>query len=154
MRARLPTPTARTGRVLRVLTLLALLAAAVLAVALLVPDGERGRETPRIPPGELGVAEAIGRAPEGPVVIRGYTFSGPGGRELRLCDSREGGDPPRCIGPFVSLYGIDEGSFDLRSAGTPDGPVLSSPEPVSVTGTLSGTAFEAQFVLGSDGGEG
>ena len=151
MRFRVPTPSARVGRVLRAFTLLSLAAIAILAVRLAFPGDDASPDAPRLGDDDLGVADAIGRAPVNPVIIRGYVFEGPGFRELRLCDRREGGDPPRCIGPFVSLYGINSGGFDLRSATSDEGRVLYSDDDVALLGTLSGTAFEVQNVVGGEG---
>lgn len=146
MSRQLPTPSARSGRVLRLLTLLTFLAAGLLAVRFLLPNDERGREEPRTEQGEFTVGDAIALAPE-TAVVRGYVFSGPGHRELRLCHAREGGTPPRCLGPFLSLYGINEGAFALRAGDTEEGRVLFSPEPVAVSGGLSGTALDVRLVL-------
>ncbi|HLG00617.1 MAG TPA: hypothetical protein VI916_09105, partial [Acidimicrobiia bacterium] len=149
-RRRLPTPSPQAGRVLRTLTLLTFVAAAFLAIRLFVPSDDVGRQEPTYEDGELSVADAISIARGDPLAVRGYVFAGPGARELRLCNSREGSDPPRCIGPFLSLYGVDAGAFGMREdTDDAEGPLRFSPEEVLVTGPVNGTAMTVQVVLGT-----
>ena len=136
----------RTARILRVLTFAAFAAVVALAVIKLRPEpgGDKAVELQR---GELGVAEAISRAPLDPVQVRGFVFAGPGGLRLRLCEALRRGDPPSCIGPFLELDGVDEGSFGLESGGEGDERVRFLDESVALAGTVRGAEIQVTSIL-------
>ena len=135
----------RTGRVLRALTIGVFVIAGVLFVRLVMPAEQAKEAEPR--QGELDVADAISVAGQRPLAVRGYVFKGPGGLGLRLCDGKQPGSPPRCLGPFVDLYRIDEGSFSLESGKTDAGPVQWVKDPLTIRGTIVGTAMTVSEVL-------
>ena len=137
--------TNRTGRLLRAVTILVFVAAGVLFFRLVVPRDEFVEVKPR--QGELDVADAINVAGSRPLAVRGYVFKGPGGLGLRLCDGKQHGDPPRCLGPFVDLYRVDEGSFGMKSKRTDEGEIKWVPDPLTIRGTIVGTAMTVSEVL-------
>lgn len=111
-----------------------------------VDDGGSGFDAPEVSGAELRVRDAVGRLK--PVTVKGWLFSDvPNG--FRLCDQREGSDPPRCIGPFLSLStGFDGNRFNLKTGTDEDGfDVVWADEPVVVTGTLNGLYLEVDQVL-------
>lgn len=138
-------------RWLRGLTIAVFVAAAVLAarMAFLALDGSDD-DSRRLPTTEeaYSVIDALGLGGAEPVAVRGWVFSGPV-RELRLCYGRDdSGEVPRCEGAFISLTGqVNEGSFDLRSVDTAEGPVMYGPRPVVVRGVVVGAELVADLVL-------
>jgi len=94
--------------------------------------------------GEVSVADAVS-AQRSPVSVRGWVFNDPalGAGGLRLCNGFRPGSPPSCVGPFVDLYGVDPGSFALRSRSG----VRWGEDPIAVYGALDGTALTVQSVL-------
>ena len=127
------------------LTILVFVAAGVLFVRLFNPPPQAKEAEPR--EGELDVADAISVAGTKPLAVRGYVFKGPGGLGLRLCDGRQPGSPPRCLGPFVDLYRVDEGSFGLKTGKTDAGTVQWVDDPLTIRGTIVGTARTVSEVL-------
>lgn len=108
-------------------------------------DGNN-RNRPELQSGEISVREAVGRLK--PVTIRGYLFNDvPNG--FRLCDARDPGDPPKCIGPFVTLGGgFDGNRFNLKTGKDKDGfTVVWAKETVVVSGTLDGLFMKVDQVL-------
>lgn len=144
---------ALVANVLRVATVAVFLVCGLLLFDLLVDRGPEKRpfELPEFQPGELSVGAAISLETADPLTLRGFVFLGPGARELRLCMSRTRDHPPRCLGPFVSLEGVDPGSFELHSGDTDDGQVLYSPDDVLLNGSLIGTIMQVSVVLGTEG---
>ena len=137
--------TRRTGQVVRALTIAVFVVAGVLFVRLVMPSDRDKQAEPR--QGELDVADAISVAGQRPLAVRVYVFKGPGGLGLRLCDGKQAGSPPRCLGPFLDLYRIDEGSFALRSGTTDAGEVQWVDDPLTIRGTIIGTAMTVSEVL-------
>jgi hypothetical protein len=138
-------PSTLPWQVLRVLTIGGFVAVAVLAVrALDRPEATRVAEARS---GELPVAEALAASGEGRLAVRGYVHEG-GGFPLRLCSGLQGGDPPRCVGPFLELLQVDAARFGLER-GTDDRGrrVLWSPRPVTLLGTIEGTRMTVAQVL-------
>lgn len=108
--------------------------------------GGSGFDAPEVSGAELRVRDAVGRLK--PVTVKGWLFNDvPNG--FRLCDQREGRDPPRCIGPFLSLStSFDGNRFNLKTGTDKDGfDVVWADEPVVVTGTLDGLYLEVDQVL-------
>ena len=134
----------RAGKVLRLLTIAVFAAVAVLAFRVLTPEDAATDAEPRS--GELDVQHAI-NGPYAPVTVRGYVFLGPGGMGLRLCQARRNSSPPACIGPFVDLDGVNEGSFAFESGKTDDGEVRWVEDPIALRGTLEGTRMRVTEVL-------
>lgn len=139
----------RVAQALRLATVAAFIVSGVLFYRL-VDRGGGGYEQPEVEEGQVSVADVIAFSRGQPLVVRGFVFEGPGSRELRLCDARQGGGPPRCIGPFVSLHGVDVGNFETRTGATEEGPVRYSPEAVTIRGVVIGTIMEVAVVLGDD----
>ncbi len=133
------------AKVVRVLTVLVFLAAAVLAFRVFNPEAPQSIEEPGA--GELNVANAINGFEDRPVTIRGHVFDGPGGMGLRLCHGRQNTSPPKCLGPFVDLDGVNEGSFSFKTAKTKDGEVKFGKDPIALRGTIVGTRFNVSEIL-------
>jgi hypothetical protein len=130
---------------MQVATIAAFVASGFLLYRLVARDDPY--EQARADAGALPVRDAIGVSRGETMAVRGFVFDGPGARELRLCDGRKTGHPPRCLGPFVSLHNADAGQLILRRGVDPDeGPVLYSDEPVTLVGTLLGTILTVQVV--------
>lgn len=127
----------RTANLVRVATVVMFAVAAVLAYRILNPGDPTS--TPKASGAELQVDRAIAVAGREPLTVRGYVFDGPGGFGLRLCNGRENTSPPRCLGPFLDLDGVNEGSFALRSGETKDGEVRWTEDPLALRGTILGT---------------
>lgn len=125
------------ANILRVATLVMFAIAAVLAFRILNPGDPTSTPTPS--GAEVQVDRAIAVAGREPLTVRGYVFDGPGGFGLRLCNGRENTSPPRCLGPFLDLDGVNEGSFTLRSGETKDGRVRWTEESLALRGTILGT---------------
>lgn len=132
------------ARGLRVLTAVVFVVVAVVAVRTFSPKEERSIAEPR--GGELQVRDAI-NGPPGVVVVRGHVFSGPGGLGLRLCHGRESTSPPACLGPYVDLDGVNEGSFSFESGQAPGGRVRWVEDPLALRGTIEGTRMRVTEVL-------
>lgn len=131
-------------RALRLATIAVFVAVAVVAWVQFKPDHPRRFKLNK---GELTVAKAIDTAGADPVAVRGFLFND-ADFGLRLCNGFVSSKPPSCIGPFVDLYGVDEGSFSLKSGRDKAGrKVLWVDEPVAVYGTVVGTAMRVQSVL-------
>lgn len=137
--------TARNSRILRALTILVFVIAGVLFIRLVLPPEGDVEAKPQ--PGEFDVADAIAVAGQRPLAVRGYVFKGPGGLGLRLCDGKQAGSPPLCRGPFLDLYQVNEGFFGMKSGKTDDGEVKWVPEPLTIRGTIVGTAMTVSEVL-------
>lgn len=136
----------RTANFLRVATIAVFLAFLVLLYMRVFHPGER--ETIVEPErGELNVADAINRASMDPVVVRGHVFIGPGGLGLRICNGRQNTDPPLCLGPFLDLDGVNEGSFSFETGKADEGIVKWVPEPIALRGTVDGTRMAVSEVL-------
>jgi hypothetical protein len=135
----------RTGQLLRALTVLVFVVAGVLFVRLVMPGDAISEVEPR--QGELDVADAIAVAGQRPEAVRGYVFKGPGGLGLRLCDGKRNGSPPLCVGPFLELYQVDEGAFGMKTGKTKDGEVRWVNDPLTIRGTIVGTAMTVSEVL-------
>ena len=70
------------------------------------------------------------------------------GLGLRLCDHRRTGSPPSCIGPFLDLAAVDEGSFALKARRDGQGHLVEwQVQPVTLVGVVSGTLLTVQQVL-------
>jgi hypothetical protein len=96
-------------------------------------------------PGEIDVLQAVTLNPSGPVSVRGYVMSGPYG--LRLCRGLKGSSPPDCLGPWLELDGVNEGSFSLKSGRRGSTTVSWGPQPVSLLGRVSGAHMAVDHVL-------
>jgi hypothetical protein len=129
----------------RVATFVVFAAVAVLAYRTFNPPPAESVPTPRA--GEVPVDQAISIATDRPLVVRGTVFDGPGGLGLRLCRGKRNTSPPRCIGPFLDLHGVDEGSFPLESASSEDGEVRWMDEPVALRGSILGTRMDVSEIL-------
>jgi hypothetical protein len=122
-------------------------AVVIVGMHTLRPSGPSDRGV-RVRRGEVTVAQAINVAGDRPLTARGWVFND-ADFGLRLCDGYRPGHPPSCVGPFVDLYNVDRGSFSLKSGRDAGGrPVVWGDRPVAVYGTLVGTAFTVQSVLG------
>lgn len=135
----------RTANVIRALTLILAVVAVALLVRMLRPGDPTTTPDPRA--GETAVDQAIAIAGREPLIVRGYVFDGPGGLGLRLCNGRQNGSPPRCLGPFIDLDGVNQGSFALEEGETDDGPVRWTEEPLALRGVLLGTRMRVTEVL-------
>lgn len=133
-------------QLLRVATILVFVAIAVVAVIRFFPDTSR-TERPEETTGELSVEEAIAVAGQEPITVRGFVFKGPESLPLRLCTGIERLDEPECLGPFVTLEGVNEASFDLRMAGKGDEARQYQRTSISILGVLNGTALQVQQIL-------
>lgn len=131
---------ARSANALRVLTFLTFGAAALLGIRT-CSQTEPSRESVKPASGEVSVRDAVGRIKH--VTIRGYLFNDLATRGYQLCDQRDPGKPPRCVGPAISLGpGFDANRFNLRSAKTTTGvTIVWADEPIVVSGTLDGGLF-------------
>lgn len=140
-------PTA--ARLLRAVTIAVFVAVLVAAGALAYRTFTPGEpESVPAPAGdELNVADAINRSDTGAVVVRGHVFDGPGGLGLRLCHGRQNTSPPLCLGPFLDLDGVNEGSFSFEEGETDDGEVRWVEEPLALRGTIEGTRMNVTVVL-------
>lgn len=138
-----------TARVLRVLTIAVfvgvLVAAGNLAYRAFAPGEPESVATPA--GGELNVADAIDGPETGVLVVRGHVFDGPGGLGLRLCHGRQNTSPPLCLGPFLDLDGVNEGSFSFEEETTDEGEVRWVEEPLALRGTIEGTRMNVTEVL-------
>ncbi len=137
--------TRRTANLLRIGTIAGAVIAAWLLYRLFTPDAPTQTPEPRA--GETSVAIAINVAATEPLAVRGYVFQGPGGLGLRLCQGRQRGDPPNCLGPFLDLDGVNETSFSLRPGRIDGNPMQWSEEPVTLVGPVVGTRMTVQQVL-------
>jgi hypothetical protein len=133
------------ARLLRALTVIVFVVAGVLAY-----QAFRGEDTkPEV--AELGASErtvpqAMATPGTAPLTVRGYVFDG-GGTGLRLCSGRIRHDPPRCQGPFLDLYGVDRGMFDLEQGRDLGRTVYWSSEPIALYGTLIGTRMDVTQIF-------
>jgi hypothetical protein len=136
----------RVANLLRIATILVFFAVLALAANRLSRPGDPYTvvEPQR---GEFNVANSINRASSDPIVVRGHVFIGPGGLGLRICHGRQNTDPPLCLGPFLDLDGVNEGSFSFESAKADAGTVRWVPEPLALRGTVVGTRMEVSQVL-------
>lgn len=131
---------ARSANVLRVLTFVTFAAAALLGIRA-CSQAEPSRQSVTPGSGELSVRDAVGRVKH--VTIRGYLFNDLATRGYQLCDQRDPGKPPRCVGPAISLdSGFDANRFNLRSAKTKTGiTIVWADDPIAVSGRLDGGLF-------------
>ncbi len=130
---------------LRALTVVVFLAVAFFAFRLFTPEAPQTIDEPKA--GEIDVAKAINGFEDRPVTIRGHVFVGPGGLGLRLCQGRQNTSPPRCLGPFVDLDGVNEGSFSFDTAKTKDGEIKYGEGAIGLRGTVNGTRFSVSEIL-------
>lgn len=138
----------RGAQVLRIVTVAVFAAVAVLAVRLVLRAGDAEPTTVAEPrQGELAVDLAIARAPTQPVIVRGYVFDGPGGLGLRLCNGRQNLSPPLCLGPYLDLDGVNEGSFSLETGQAEAGRVRWVDGPLSLRGSIVGTRMTVAQIL-------
>jgi hypothetical protein len=125
---------------LRGLTIAVFVVAALLALRLGLDDGKPTPETVEKPPGGYTVRDIITYQPTGTVAVRGYFFDG-GGTGARLCDRRRPSKPPFCLGPFLDLTGVDESRLPLKHGKSLNQPLRWVEEPVTLYGTVLGTAM-------------
>lgn len=131
---------------LRIATLVVFVAAAAVAVVRFFPETSR-TERPEERAGELTVDQAIAVAGTEAVTVRGYVFLGPGSLPLRLCTGVESLDLPECLGPYVTLEGVNEASFDLRPVGRGPERRRYQRQPIALRGVLLGTELRVEQVL-------
>ncbi len=131
-------------RVLQLATLAAFGVVVVMAVRLFTRDDPV--KTPEPQPGSVTVLDAIAVGQEQEIAVSGYLFEG-AGWPMRLCNARESGDPPRCIGPFLYVEQLDPGRFNAKAGRTEDGEQRWVPEPVTLLGRLKGTELTVREVL-------
>jgi hypothetical protein len=138
--------TTARANVLRVLTAVVFVAVAILAVRAFTPA--EPTTIPKLRAGETAVDQAISIAGTRPLIVRGHVFDGPGGLGLRLCNGRKNTATPGCLGPFLDLDGVNEGSFRLESGTTPEHlRVRWSPGDVALRGTIVGTRMRVTEIL-------
>lgn len=127
----------RSANVLRALTFITFGAAAVLGVYT-CSRTESPRQGAEPGPGELTVRESVGRLK--PVTIKGFLFNDVATKGFQLCDQRDPGRPPRCVGPAISLgRGFDAHRFNLHSAKDDNGvTIMWADDPIVVSGTFDG----------------
>jgi hypothetical protein len=101
----------------------------------------RGPEQPKLRSSERSVPQAMATTGTALITVRGYVFDG-GGTGLRLCTGRVRHDPPRCLGPFLDLYGVDRGSFDMKSGRDLSRTVYWSADTVGLYGTVLGSRMD------------
>ena len=139
--------TRRTAQLARLLTFAGLAALVAVAALKFFAPGAHD-QLPTLRAGELRVSRAIDVAGPEAVTVRGDVFVGPGGLGLRLCDHRRTGSPPACVGPFLDLAGVNEGSFALRSGRDKRGRTVKwQPESVTLLGSVNGTLMTVEQVL-------
>lgn len=137
------TPT--VAKVVRVLTILVFIGVVALAVRAFNPEEPNSVTAPG--KFEIDVAHAINGFEDRSVTVRGDVFVGPGGLGLRLCQGRQNTSPPTCLGPFLDLDGVNEGSFALEKGTTKAGPVRFTEESLALRGTVTGTRLAVSEVL-------
>ena len=137
--------TDRVAQALRALTIVVFVAVAVVGWRTCNPQEAQTIPEPRA--GELPVDQAINVAVDKPLLVRGYVFDGPGGLGLRLCNGRRNTSPPLCLGPFVDLDRVNEGSFSLESGETDDGTVQWMDDPITLRGPILGTRMTVTEIL-------
>ncbi|HUP87546.1 MAG TPA: hypothetical protein VM143_17975 [Acidimicrobiales bacterium] len=137
--------TPRIANALRLLTIGVFVAVALVAYRTFNPPAPSSVVAPQR--GERNVADAINAADPGPIVVRGHVFLGPGGMGLRICQGRVNSSPPRCLGPFLDLDRVNEGSFALRSGKAKEGVVKWVEEPIAMRGTTVGTRMTVLELL-------
>lgn len=97
-------------------------------------------------PGELTVRAALAASARRPVAVRGYVFL----RERfppELCSGRLPGKPARCIGPTITLYGLDLSRLVLTS-GTDHGVrVQWTDRAVALYGDLNTATLQVHEIL-------
>jgi hypothetical protein len=127
----------RSANILRALTFVTFGAAAVLGVYN-CSQTTPARQTVETGPGELTVRDSVGRLK--PVTIKGYLFNDVATKGFQLCDRRDPGRPPRCVGPAIALgAGFDGHRFNLHSAKDKAGVTITwADDPIVVKGTLDG----------------
>lgn len=137
-------------QVLRAVTIAGFVAVVVLGVRAFDggdagDDGQARLARPRS--GELTVDAALLAPGDRALAVRGFVHEG-GGFPLRLCSGLVGDDPPRCVGPFLEVAGIDARSFNLETGRDAGGrPVAWSDDPVALLGTVAGPRLVATQVL-------
>ena len=134
------------AHLLRAATVAVFLAVVVIAVVRFFPQTSR-TQRPDDTADALSVERAIHVAGTRPITVRGFVFLGPGGFPLRLCAGVERLALPECLGPYITLRGVNEGSFDLRTAGEGDDARQFQEQPVTLLGVLNGTDMQVQQVL-------
>lgn len=97
---------------------------------------------------ELAVAEAIGRQPTKPVIVRGYVFANDG-FPVRVCNGIKRTSPPSCVGPFLELRNLDPSRVPVRQQrdDTSGRDVIWSPEPVALLGDVAKDRFLVRELL-------
>lgn len=134
------------AHLMRLATLAVFVGVAVVAVIRFFPDTSR-TERPEEASGELSVEMAIAVAGTDPVTVRGFVFLGPGSFPLRLCTGIERLELPECLGPYITLEGVNEGSFQLREVGDGDDARRYQKQSISLLGVITGTEMLVQQVL-------
>lgn len=127
----------RSANTLRALTFVTFGAAAVLGIYN-CSSSTSPRQAAEPGPGELTVREAVGRLK--PVTVKGFLFNDVATKGFQLCDQRDPGRPPRCVGPAISLgSGFDGNRFNLQTAKDDAGvTIVWADDPIVVSGTLDG----------------
>ena len=133
-------------QITRAATVVVFVVVVVVAVVRFFPDTSR-TQRPEAATGELTVDRAIAVAGVEPVTVRGFVFLGPGPMPLRLCTGVEKLEVPECLGPYITLEGVNEASFDLRPVKKDANPHRYQRESVALLGVLTGTEMRVQQVL-------
>jgi hypothetical protein len=134
------------ARALRVLTVVVFGLVAVLAFRAVRDRQTRPPERAQTSSTERTVPQAMATLGTAPLTVRGFVFDG-GGTGLRMCAGRIRHSPPRCLGPFLDLYGTDRGFFDMARGTDLGRTVWWSKEAVALYGTVVGTRMDVAQIF-------
>lgn len=123
--------------------LTAVVLAATAAVAVLSLRGEDPVQRVESDEEALAVDDALLQPPAEATVVRGYAFVDADGA-LRLCTGIDRTAAPVCVGPFLTVDGVDPNRLPLQR----DGAGAHTDEPVSVLGAIEGDRLRATELLG------
>lgn len=121
----------------------AVVLAGTAAVAVLSLGGDQAVQRVESDEDALAVEDALLTRSADATVVRGYAFVDTSGG-IRLCTGIDRTSAPACIGPFVTVHGIDPNRLPLQRGEA----VAHTDEPVSVLGTLQGDQLHATELVG------
>lgn len=96
--------------------------------------------------GELNVRAALVASSQRPVAVRGYVFL----RERfppELCTGRIPGKPARCLGPTITLFGLDLTRLEMKTGNDHGVRVQWTERPVALYGDLTTATLKVREIL-------
>ena len=120
---------------------------AVLAVRVVLSLDDREVVRARTSEAAYSVQDALAQQTTDPIAVIGFVHDD-GFARPRLCTGREDSDPPRCVGPYLLLEGLDPARLAWKTGrGKSGSEVRWSDMETTFLGTLAGDELRVSEIL-------